>query len=399
MHEEKKKNHAFFERNSWYHRIKILTEDGKTKYSKKGGFKTAEEAEKSYKKYEKEYKDSLKSFVSRSVLNAEIMLSDYLDFWQQDIYGLRVENSTRVLANYIIENWIKPYIETDIKMKHLNEDFLNDLLERASKASRYSGSGVQNLLNIALKDAINEQIISYNPMIDAKKYPRSKPKVRVLGKSSLKRFLLAASGTNWFLEILLALFCGLRKGEILGLKFLDFDFENGTMYIQRQLSYNPILDEKTGKKIGYQVIEKEPKTENSYRKMKVPYIILEELEYRNKYIDECKLKFADKYKDYGYVSCQENGEPRSQAAMNTAITKICKRNGIPHISVHGLRHMFATILLENGVSLAKISALMGHSSIYTTFEYYCDIMNENDKIIDFLNERFPVYTESEIEDE
>ena len=64
------------------------------------------------------------------------------------------------------------------------------------------------------------------------------------------------------------------------------------------------------------------------------------------------------------------------------------RNGLPKISVHSLRHMFATILIEQGVPLVKISALLGHSSVNTTFESYCDVMDENENIICFMNEKY-----------
>ena len=393
-----KKNHAFFERNSWYHRTKVLQPDGTTKYGKKGGFTTPEEAEKSYKHYEKVYADAVKTFYNRSPLNEEINLTDYLDYWLHNVYGLRVENSTRILAEHILENWTKPCMDSEIKMKFLTTSFLDNLLEKASKISNSSGYSVQGLLYIAFKDAQRDGIITVNPMVDVKKYPRKKANVRILSRVTLQKFLKASKDNPWFLEILLALFCGLRKGEILGLKFSDFDMEHGTLFIQRQLSYEPVIDEETGKLLNYRTVGKEPKTPNSYRKMRVPKIILEQISLRQQYNLQCMLQCGDAYKNYDYVTCQTNGEPRSQAAMNTAITKLCKRNGIPHISVHSLRHMFATILLENGVSLAKISALLGHSSVYTTFEYYCDVMNENDKIIDFINERFPVCGESGVED-
>ena len=67
---------------------------------------------------------------------------------------------------------------------------------------------------------------------------------------------------------------------------------------------------------------------------------------------------------------------------------MCNRNDLPHITVHSLRHMFATILLERGVSIAKISGMLGHSSVHTTFEFYLEIMEEDQKMMDFMNREF-----------
>ena len=82
--------------------------------------------------------------------------------------------------------------------------------------------------------------------------------------------------------------------------------------------------------------------------------------------------------------------PRGRSSFNTELNRICKRNGLPHITVHGLRHMFATSLLERGVSLPKVSSLLGHGSINTTFEYYVGIMEETEKIIAYINDEFQV---------
>ena len=140
--------------------------------------------------------------------------------------------------------------------------------------------------------------------------------------------------------------------------------------------------------LSRQLIERDPKTLKSFRTLRVPDVILEELNKRKNKIDIYKEKNKDIFIDNDYISCRTNGLPHSISAMNIALTRICVRSGLPQISVHSLRHMFATILLEQGVSLIKISGLLGHTSINTTFEFYCDVMDENEKIVDFMNQQF-----------
>ena len=137
--------------------------------------------------------------------------------------------------------------------------------------------------------------------------------------------------------------------------------------------------------VEYNLIERNPKTENSYRKIKVPKIVLKEAKNRINNIKLEKEKYGEKYKNNNYLSCQEDGTRHGLASLNTTIKRICIKNNLPIISPHSLRHMFATILLELGVSLPKISGLLGHQSIHTTFECYCEVMDEKEKILAFMN--------------
>ena len=141
---------------------------------------------------------------------------------------------------------------------------------------------------------------------------------------------------------------------------------------------------------------KDPKTENSFRTLKVPKIIVDELVKRKEKVDALKANRTD-FKDNDYISCQEDGLPHHFTSLNKFLSKICARNGIPKRTVHGLRHMYATILIEQGVSIAKISALLGHSSVHTTFDFYCDVMAEKEKMIAYMNNTFCVSEEEELE--
>lgn len=92
--------------------------------------------------------------------------------------------------------------------------------------------------------------------------------------------------------------------------------------------------------------------------------------------------------DNDYVSCDELGKPRGETSINTALNKLCKRNGIKHMTVHGLRHCYASILLELGYDLPTISGLLGHSSINTTYEMYAEVIDGNSEILTCLNELY-----------
>ena len=380
------KSVAFYEAGSWYHRIKILKADGTTGYSKKGGFASAEEAEKSYRYCEEEFARAYRNY--HAATSTDFELREYLIYWLEEIYTPRIENTTRMLAAYTLYDLILPNMSQGIKLRYLSVEYLDALLEKVSKVCESAGHKGRELLNIALKDAVVQGYISHNPVPSTKPYKRKKARVTVLNKEELRVFLEKASENHWYLEILLGLFMGLRKGEIAGLKYADFNLSQKTLTISRQITSNPIVPKGQGKIAEYQVIEKPPKTPNSFRTLKVPDAIMEEVIARKALNDFRKERMGEAYIDQDYISCGENGLPHATASFNTALTKLCRRAGLPHLTVHSLRHMYASILTEQGVPLIKVSALLGHSSLNTTFEYYCEVMDETEKIRGFLNNQF-----------
>lgn len=388
MSQKKNKGVTFYEGNSWFHRVKLLQSDGSVRYSKRGGFQTEAEAEASYYKYEEIFKKESRKLQISTKVNTEIGLKDYLLYWFEDVFSERVENSTRMICAYTLYDLILPNMQQDIKLRFANVEYFDALLAVVAKSCESAGNKAREFLYMAMKEAVMDGYIKTNPIQGTKQYPRKKPTITILNKANIRKLLSAAYDSGWYLEILFALFSGLRKGEILGLKFSDYDEKENTIYIQRQITSNPIIPKGSSKIEEYKVIEKEPKTDNSYRRLKVPEVIAEEIRKRKYQIEANKLKYGEQYYNYDYIACQDNGLPRSTSAMNGALTKLCSRNGLPHITVHGLRHMYATILIEQGVSLIKISALLGHASVTTTFEYYCDVMDENEQIINFMNNTF-----------
>ena len=122
---------VFFESGSWHHRVKLLQEDGTTRYSKRGGFETKREAEISYKKYEAEYHEAYRTH--HFIRSADIRLDDYLRYWVEEIYSARIEGTTLRVANYVLYNLILPGMNQGIKLRYVNAEYLDELLAVVSK--------------------------------------------------------------------------------------------------------------------------------------------------------------------------------------------------------------------------------------------------------------------------
>ena len=173
---------AFFENNSWYHRTKILQDDGSIKYSKKGGFATSEEANKSYRRHEDEFKKAYRVYHLAHQINAEVTLKDYLIYWFEEIFSQRIETTTRMVGAYAVYDLILPNIEYDIKVRFTNAEYLDALLERVAKVSASAGNKGREILNMAMKEAVIGGYIKTNPVTGTKPYKRQKPKITILSK-------------------------------------------------------------------------------------------------------------------------------------------------------------------------------------------------------------------------
>ena len=380
----KNKSKAFFYMGSWYHRTKFLRKDFSIGYSKKGGFKTQKEAEESYERMRKEFEENKRKW--NPCTDKNILLADYLNYWFNRVHVPTVDSATRMVEEITLNYYVLPQVD-DLPLKLCNTGYFDRLLKAASLHTKSAGNRCRELLNTAMRNAVQEGYLAENPIEFTKHYPKEKHNATILTKDEIRRLLFEMRSSNWFLETLLALFCGLRRGEIMGLKFSDFDTGNETVTISRQVSEEYIFDD-NGLRIGHRAAEKPPKTENSYRTMRIPKVIFEELEIRRKKIIKDKENQGSVYHDHGYISCKDNGEQHTLPSFYGALKRACNRAGVPQVSVHDLRHMYATILLEQGVSLVKISGLLGHASIHTTFEHYCHVMEDDRRITGYLNKTF-----------
>lgn len=187
---------------------------------------------------------------------------------------------------------------------------------------------------------------------------------------------------------ILALGTGLRLGELLALKWIDINFKDKYISVNKSIKSTYSIDSNGNRK--FEVIEQTPKTKNSIRTVPLTNSILELLQrYRKEKIIE-RDSNIDIYFDNNLVFCTPTGNYLNESNVRKTFKRILNRCDLKEIRFHDLRHTFATRLFENGVPPKTVQTLLGHSDIATTLNIYTHVMkNTKDEAInkiDFLFE-------------
>lgn len=393
---------VFFENGSWSHKIKYIKDNFSIDYKSKGGFSSRKEAEASFISNDEIYQKNIQRI--KQMTDIRYTFTEYLDYWYQSIYLPYSCGSGKAGTAWTIYRIIFPSLTRDLLINRIDSDYLNEMFDNCQKMCSSAAPMAKKILNIAMKDAVQDNIIKTNPVSGTKPYPWNIPKITILSQKEIKILLEETSKSpSVYLDVLLALLCGLRKGEIRGLKYEDFDYQAQTVTISRQYCRENEVTVQNHMDFKLSSIEryiKPPKTVNAYRTLKIPSVIFRELEKRKAYNKKIFDKWPEKKSLYGdYVCIGPSGNITSDSTVSAALKRICLRAGITkHITVHGLRHMFCTILLEQNVPLEEISKMMGHSRPETTFDLYCGIMDAQGSIRDTISDYMdPISYKKEIE--
>jgi site-specific recombinase XerD len=204
------------------------------------------------------------------------------------------------------------------------------------------------LCRSSLEKAVEEGLITRNPSIGCKLPPKKNGEMKVLTQNEIVRLLNQAYDEGYYEMFLLELTTGMRRGEILGLKWRDLNLETGELNIKRQLTTK-----------GISV----PKTKSSIRTVLLPPDMLDLLR---------EMKKTAKY-DWIFPSPVKEGEPRNPTAITKRFRLMLERAHCKHVRFHDLRHTFATMALENGMDVKTLSAMIGHVSSETTLNIYSHV--------------------------
>ena len=216
------------------------------------------------------------------------------------------------------------------------------------------------LLSAAYDHAIFIGQLDTNPCKKVSKPQGQARDVRILYLEEIPKFLEVISEVDLNEKVAyeLALFLGLRRSEIIGLRESDVDIVRGMINIHN-----------TRHRVDRVNIEQDTKTVRSTRTLALPDNLLLDIAR----LMEMHRQF--KYTSTDYLVQNGCGEPLNGQALASRLERLEKRKGLPHVTLHGLRHTYASLLHSQGVDMANISAELGHSNLATTMNIYTHILN------------------------
>jgi len=242
-------------------------------------------------------------------------------------------------------------------------------------------TAIHNMLHTALDNAIKLGLLTRNVCETVSPPRKIHKEIKPLAPEQARQLLDAAKGHPQEALFVLALATGMRRGELLGLKWQDINLNNGVLQVRRALTRMP-----TG--LGYQ--ETEPKTKTSRRSIVLTPFAIEALkEHRVRQL-EMKQKASGTWEDHDYVFCTPTGKHLSPGHdVLVQLKKLLKKAGLPDIRFHDLRHSTATLLLSKGVHPKVVQEILGHSEISMTMDTYSHVLPTMHKdAMDGLNDIF-----------
>ncbi len=297
-------------------------------------------------------------------LKPDMLFGEWIDFWYQNFCKPALRDTTKDGYENCIYRHIIPSIGQiplcKLTQSDLQQFYANLKRNGRLQHSKTCGKEVSNRLvracharcRTALEKAIAEGFITRNPSLDCKLPSKKGREMQILIPAEICRFLARAKEEGYYELFLLELSTGMRRGEILGLKWKDLNVNDGSLQISREV----VLAR--GK-----IVVQPPKTKSSTRTIVLPPYMVEILAEMKK-TKNCEWIFPSPVKE---------GEPRHPTALHHRFKLILERSGCKDIRFHDLRHTFATMALENGMDVKTLSDMIGHISAETTLNIYSHI--------------------------
>ena len=310
-------------------------------------------------KTQAEVKEKLKKAIEENV---------GIDYGRAKTYTVGSWLSTFKTSQGFLKNHIKPQIggipladltSLDLQRfyKHLLDGGRVDRIEAKKKPRGLAPKTVRNIhqmIGSAYNLAMEQKLVSKNPAQGCALPKVEHKEMKTLTADQLSAFFQEARDSGVYELYYLDLATGLRRGELLGLKWTDVDLDRGVLKIQRAIS------RQNGK-----VVEAPLKTKNAYRTLPLSADAIDVL-----------MQQRRKTGNSEWVFPSPTGGPMSPDSVLHMLQRVLKRAGLPRIRFHDLRHTFATMALQNGVDIKTVSSMLGHYSAGFTLDTYAHVTTD-----------------------
>jgi integrase len=296
----------------------------------------------------------------------KITIAQWLNRWMETYKKNSIRQTTFDNYSIIIREHIVPTIG-DIPLQKLRPDQLQQLYnEKIKEGLRRTVTLIHSIMHAALRKAYAIHLLATD-ITEAITPPAVEVQKRgALPEDAVKQFMEAAEKDRLYLAILLELTTGLRRGEVLGLRWEDVDLDNNLIHVQRTLVTVSNENGPTKTKLVYHP----PKTKAGRRLIPLHPRVVDLL--RKLQAEQAKAKeiLSSEYQDNGLVFCTTKGTPISPRNYNRTFQRLRKKAGLEGVSPHVLRHTFATRLAEINIHPKVAQELLGHSKVATTLDIY-----------------------------
>ena len=309
-------------------------------------FKKKKELDKMYQAFEDEVrKNPLTDITIERLLDSYIANAEIRGLSATTLHGYRADRN-RIISAF-----------KGVKAKDLTTYQIDDFV--ASMAKKYAPKTIHNtvhLLDAAYQRAVKSGQLAANPCTGVVLPKKKKPEIKTLSPKQIHSFVekLKDQPADIRVGYLLCLMCGLRRGEVLGLREEDVSTVFRWVTVKRARYVSE----------GKDYIQT-PKTAQSRRRLALPQLLADEI------AALIREHHAQEWYHSDFLIQDAFGDPLSPSVFSARIKDI-----EPDITVHGLRHTFATLLNANNVDIAQISAELGHSNLTTTLNIYTHVFGD-----------------------
>ena len=301
------------------------------------------------------------------VIPRTMTLDDWLEYWMEEIIRPTRADTTVYGYTKIITNHLSPALgETPVQQltpQHIQQYYT--MLLRDKGLSPNTIRRHHDLLSSALRTAVKQDILIRCPA-DRVEPPRVVPhETKFYSPENLKRLYAEVEGSWLELVVKLAGCLGLRREEICGLKWTCVDFSRRRIHIREARTA-----------AGASIVQKETKNRSSTRILHLTDDLYPLLRREFQRQEEDRSRLGEAWPDTGLVLVDRAGQPYSPNNVSLAFHRFVRKHNLPDITLHGLRHTFATVASAQGAPLFEIGKALGHSTPATTGRIYTHLLDQ-----------------------